>query len=64
MLGDLVSGLAIMRTLPYAYNRDMQELSPILADALSSTKDSVSILEKVLGSMEVRVGRLEEAAGG
>ncbi len=64
VMGDLVSGLAIMRTLPYAYNRDMQELSPILADALSSTKDSVSILEKVLGSMEVRVGKLEEAAGG
>ncbi len=44
--GHLVSALSILKALPYAYNRDLQELTPILWSAFD---DIDSVLEVITG---------------
>ena len=60
--GDLFSLLTIMKGLPLAYNKDMQEDKPPLFDAGDTLKDCLSIFTEVIKTMEVKTVRMEQAA--
>ena len=59
--GNLVAGLSMVRGLPNSYNRDFQELSPLLYDSLKITKESLFVLEKIVKTMRVNKGRMAKA---
>ena len=51
--GHLVSVLSICKGLPNSYNRDLQEVTPHLKDALMITKSAVNITAGMLETLEV-----------
>ncbi len=59
--GKLLVGLSMVRGLPNSYNRDFQELSPLLCDSLAITKQSLALLEKIVKTMKVNKKRMAEA---
>ncbi len=60
--GDLFALLTIMKGLPLAYNKDMQEDKPALFDAGDTLTDCLSIFIEVIATMEVKKDRMEKAA--
>lgn len=60
--GDLIALLTIMKSLPLAYNKDMQEDKPPLFDAGDTLRNCLSIFIDVISTMDVRDARMEEAA--
>ncbi|UCC66269.1 MAG: argininosuccinate lyase [Deltaproteobacteria bacterium] len=60
--GALVSLLTILRGLPLAYNRDLQEDKEPLFDAVDTVKASLTIMAKLLEGIEVNQDRMREAA--
>jgi argininosuccinate lyase len=60
--GDLFALLTIMKGLPLAYNKDMQEDKPPLFDAGDTLKDCLSIFTEVIETMEVKTARMEQTA--
>ncbi|MDP6612761.1 MAG: argininosuccinate lyase [Candidatus Hydrothermarchaeota archaeon] len=58
--GNLASVLAIQKSLPLTYNRDLQELSPLLEDSLFIANNSLAILRKILSSIKVNSARAAE----
>ena len=60
--GDLFTLLTIMKGLPLAYNKDMQEDKPPLFDAGDTLKDCLAIFTQVLTTMEVKTQTMEKAA--
>jgi argininosuccinate lyase len=62
--GNLVSALAIQKSLPLTYNRDLQELSPLLEDSLFIANSSLVILRKILSGIKVNAARADEACEG
>ena len=63
--GDLFAALTIMKGLPQSYNLDMQDLTPLLWDALNHTKESAKVMSRMLGAIapkpEVMRKRAEES---
>jgi len=57
--GDLVALLTVMKGLPLAYNRDMQEDKEPLFDASDTLTASLQIMGLMLGTMTVREERFE-----
>jgi argininosuccinate lyase len=51
VIGRLVSVCSILKSLPYAYNLDLQEATPHLWSALDDAIDSVRLLGKSLSAM-------------
>ena len=60
--GDLVSLLTIMKGLPLAYNKDMQEDKPPVFDASDTIKDSINIFTEMIATMTVNEGNMADAA--
>ena len=60
--GDLFALLTIMKGLPLAYNKDMQEDKPPLFDAGDTLKDCLSILTQVISTMEIKTQNMAKAA--
>jgi argininosuccinate lyase len=60
--GALVSLLTILKALPMAYNRDLQEDKEPLFDAVDTLKSSLRIMIKLLGGIEVHQERMKKAA--
>ncbi|HCH66396.1 MAG TPA: hypothetical protein DFR83_26570 [Deltaproteobacteria bacterium] len=54
--GALVSLLTLVKALPLAYNRDLQEDRVALFPAVDSVLDCIRVLSGCYGSMEVRGG--------
>ncbi|MCK5812380.1 MAG: argininosuccinate lyase [Clostridiales bacterium] len=46
--GNLITMLSIMKALPMAYNKDMQEDKPALFDSIDNVKISLSVFTKML----------------
>ena len=63
VLGDLVALLTVMKGLPLAYNRDMQEDKEPVFDAAETLEQSLLILASAIAAMEVHGDRMEAAAG-
>jgi argininosuccinate lyase len=52
VLGDLAAAMTIMKGLPQAYNLDLQELTPLLWDALDETKRSAEVMAKLVSAIK------------
>ncbi len=60
--GDLFSLLTVMKGIPLAYNKDMQEDKAPLFDAGDTLKACLSIFTQVISTMEVKKQNMEKAA--
>ncbi|MDR1245767.1 MAG: argininosuccinate lyase [Clostridiales Family XIII bacterium] len=62
--GDLFTLLTIMKGLPLAYNKDMQEDKPPVFDAADTLKACIPMLSDMLKTVTVKRERMEEAVRG
>jgi len=61
--GSLTTLLTMMKGLPLAYNKDMQEDKEAIFDALDNTKLCLEIFAKMLDTAAFRTEKLRQAAG-
>jgi argininosuccinate lyase len=61
--GDLMAILTVMKGLPLAYNKDMQEDKIPLFDAAETLTSSLTVFTEMIATMQVNEGRMAEAAG-
>jgi argininosuccinate lyase len=59
--GNLISLLTVLKGLPLAYNKDMQEDKEGVFDSVETAKISLEILREAIKSMHVNVERMQEA---
>jgi argininosuccinate lyase len=62
--GDLVALLTVMKGLPLAYNKDMQEDKEPLFDAADTVRGSLRAITDIISGMEPRADRMLAAAKG
>lgn len=62
--GDLITLLTMMKGLPLAYNKDMQEDKEAIFDAVDNTLISLEVFTSMFRTMTVRADRLRAAASG
>jgi len=62
VIGELTGSLALLKGLPLAYQRDLQEDKPPLFDAVATYSASLGIMAGLLDSLAVDPGRMREAA--
>lgn len=62
--GDLMALLTVMKGLPLAYNKDMQEDKEALFDAIDTVKGCLLVFTPMLATMKVREDNLRRAAQG
>ncbi len=61
VLGGLANMLALLKGLPLAYDRDLQEDKRVLFDAVDTTTDCLILACRVIGTVRVRSDRMKEA---
>ena len=61
VVGDLTASLTMLKGLPLAYQRDLQEDKPVLFDALETLGASLGVMAGVVASLSVDAGRMREA---
>ncbi len=61
--GSLTTLLTMMKGLPLAYNKDMQEDKEAIFDAIDNTKLCLEVFTKMFATMTVRKEALRRAAG-
>ena len=59
--GNLVSLLTVMKGLPLAYNKDMQEDKEGVFDSVKTAKISIKILTQALRTMSINVDKMQQA---
>ncbi|RMD45476.1 MAG: argininosuccinate lyase [Aquificota bacterium] len=62
--GDLIALLTIVKGLPMAYNRDLQEDKEPVFDAVKTLKGSIIGMTKIIEGLKPRKEVMEKAAGG
>ncbi|NPA54300.1 MAG: argininosuccinate lyase [Aquificae bacterium] len=62
--GDLVALLTVVKGLPMAYNRDLQEDKEPVFDAVRTLKGSIIGMTKIIEGLKPRKNIMEKAAGG
>ncbi|HLE64435.1 MAG TPA: argininosuccinate lyase [Pyrinomonadaceae bacterium] len=62
VFGDLQTLLAMLKGLPLAYNKDMQEDKEAVFDAFDTTKACLDVTATVLGNITINRERMHEAA--
>lgn len=62
MIGNLVSLLTVMKGLPLAYNRDMQEDKEPIFDSAQTLRDSLEVMSGAVATLHVRNERMLAAA--
>ncbi len=62
VVGSLMAELTLMKSLPLAYNRDMQEDKPPLFDAVDTLQSCLNITIKMLPTLQVKTDRMRQAA--
>lgn len=62
--GDLMALLTVMKSLPLAYNKDMQEDKEALFDAIDTVKGCLVVFEPMVRTMRVRKDNMAKAARG
>ncbi len=63
VVGDLVSLLVMLKGLPLAYNRDMQEDKPPVFDAFDTVDASLTVLAGSIASARFDAARMRRALG-
>ncbi len=61
--GELITILTILKAIPYTYNKDLQEITPHLWNACDVAESTLSIVTKMLLSVEFNEERCLELAG-
>jgi argininosuccinate lyase len=61
--GDLIALLTIMKGIPLAYNRDMQEDKPPVFDAVDTAKGCLETAAAMVSSMTIHPERMNQATG-
>ena len=61
--GDLISLLTVMKGLPLAYNKDMQEDKEPVFDAIDTVELCLPVFAAMLDTMTVRTDNMRKAAG-
>ncbi len=64
MVGHLTAALVLLKGLPLAYNKDMQEDKEGLFDAADTLFNSLTVFEGMLATMKIRGGTMARAAEG
>ena len=64
VFGDLLAMLTILKGLPLAYNKDMQEDKERVFDAVDTVKACLSVLTPMLATMTVKADNMRRAAAG
>lgn len=62
--GDLMALLTVMKGIPLAYNKDMQEDKEALFDAVDTVKKSLMVFRPMIETMQVNKERMAEMAEG
>jgi argininosuccinate lyase len=62
VIADLVALLTMLKGVPMAYVRDLQEVKPPLFDALDTASASVAVIAQVLAAVRFDVRAMREAA--
>ena len=62
--GNLIALLTIMKSLPLAYNRDMQEDKLPVFDSVDTAKGSLHVLAEMIKALGFNKARLDAAASG
>jgi argininosuccinate lyase len=62
VFGDLIAMLTLMKSLPLAYNRDMQEDKPPLFDAVDTLQSCLDITIKMLPTITIKSEAMRRAA--
>ena len=60
--GNLTTCLMLLKGLPLAYQRDLQETVPPLLDGAAALEASLAVLTGLVGSLEVDIERMASAA--
>lgn len=53
VIGDLTALFMLMKSLPLAYNRDMQEDKPLVFDSMDTLSACIDIISRLMTNMEV-----------
>jgi len=61
-IGNLVSLLTVMKGLPLAYNRDLQEDKEPVFDTAATLSGALGVMAGALATLRVRVARMRDAA--
>lgn len=61
--GELVTILTILKAIPYTYNRDLQEITPHLWNAIDVAYDTLKIVNHMLLTVSFNTDRCLELAG-
>ena len=61
VIGNLAAACAILKSLPYSYNLDLQEITPQLWRALDDTVNSLAMLAGMVSSASIKPDRLRSA---
>jgi argininosuccinate lyase len=62
--GNLMALLTVMKSLPLAYNKDMQEDKEPLFDTIDTVKGSLKVFADMVREMRVNPERMKQAAAG
>ena len=60
--GNLVNLLTLMKSLPLAYNKDMQEDKEPLFDTIDTVRGSLKVFSEMIAEMHIRPDRMRTAA--
>ena len=64
VFGDMVAMFTILKGLPLAYNKDMQEDKERVFDTVDTVKACLSVLTPMLATMTVKADKMRAAAAG
>ncbi|WGI17511.1 argininosuccinate lyase [Methanonatronarchaeum sp. AMET-Sl] len=62
VLGDYTAISSILKSLPYAYNRDLQELTPKIWSSVTNVKGSLKIANEVIDGLEFNDEKLQSSS--
>lgn len=58
--GNLIGALNIMKSVPQAYNLDLQELTPLLWESMEEAKSTVKAMNKLFENLKPKKEKMEE----
>lgn len=61
--GELMTVLSMIKGIPHSYNRDLQEVTPHMWNAIDNTNDILSIVHGMLSTLTVNKERTAQLAG-
>ena len=60
IIGLSGTAVGILKSLPYTYNRDLQELSPLMVESFDIVNDSLLVMASAIESLKINKDRMRE----